>query len=102
MQTMPSAQRFDTVPGAQKKTLLLLAIAVVLFFFSLSLLPAVELYCRVVHPVIALLILQIMVVILRLYMSAMVSRTLATATFVFTFLGIAFNALLLIGVRGRC
>jgi hypothetical protein len=99
---MSSAQGFDTLPRAQKRTLLLLAIAVVLFFFSLSLLPAVELYCRVVHPAIALLTLQILVLLLRLYMSAVFNRALVIATFVFTILGIAFNAFLLISVRGRC
>jgi hypothetical protein len=92
----------QTMPSAQGKTLLLLAIAVVLFFFSLTLLPAVELYCRFVRPAIVLLILQILVLGLRLYISSVFSRALVIATFVFTILGIIFNTVLLITVRGRC
>jgi hypothetical protein len=91
-----------TMPSAQGKSLLLLAIAVVLFFFSLTLLPAVEFYCRFIRSAIVLLILQILVLILRLYISPVFNRALVIATFVFTILGLAFNAFLLISVRGRC
>jgi hypothetical protein len=90
------------MPSPQGKTLLILAIAVVLFFFSLTLLPAVELYCRFVRPAVVLLILQILGLVVRLRISAVSNRALVIATFVFTILGIAFNALLLIAVRGRC
>jgi hypothetical protein len=92
----------QTMPSAQGKTLLLLAIAVVLFFFSLTLLPAVELYCRFIRPAIVLLVLQILFLILRLRISAAFNRALVIATFVFTILGIVFNTVLLITVRGRC
>jgi hypothetical protein len=90
------------MPGSQGKTLLLLAIAVVLFFFSLTLIPAVELYCRFVRPAVVLLILQILGLVVRLRISTASNRALVIATFVFTILGIGFNALLLISVRGRC
>jgi hypothetical protein len=90
------------MPSPQGKTLLLLAIAVVLFFFSLTLLPAVELYCRFVRPAIVLLIVQILLLGRRVRISPASNRALVIATFVFTILGIAFNALLLIAVRGRC
>jgi len=90
------------MPRSQAATLLFLAIAIVLFFFSLTLLPAVELYCRFVRPAFALLIVQVVLLALRLRISRESSRPFVIATFVFTILGIASNAVLLITVRGKC
>ena len=89
--------------NSQGTTLLFLALAVILFFFSLALLPAVEFYCRFQRPALLLLILQILVVALRLGISRAISdRALVIATFVFTVLGLAFNIFLLVTARGRC
>ena len=80
-----------------------LGVAVVLFFFSLTLLPPVELYCRFLRPAIALLIIQTVLVALRLRISTeRANRTLLVATYVFSALGIFFNAVLLISAKGKC
>lgn len=89
--------------NSQGTTLLFLAVALVLFFFSLSLLPAVELYCRFRKPALVLLILEVALVALWSgWRTRSVSSALTVATFVFAALGIAFNAYLLIKVAGRC
>lgn len=89
--------------NSQGITLSFLAVAVILFFFSLALLPAVEFYCRFQRPALLLLILQILVVAFRLGISRATSdRALAIATFVFTALGLAFNIFLLVTAPGRC
>jgi hypothetical protein len=86
--------------NSQGTTLLFLAVALVLFFFSLSLLPAVELYCRFIRVAIALLILQVVVLGIRIP----VRREPATSalwigTIVFGVLGIVFNAVLLLNAK---
>lgn len=84
-------------------TLLFLGLAVVLFFFSLTLLPPVELYCRFIRPAIVLLVLQIILIAFRLRIPReTANRALLIATFVFSILGIVFNAVLLVTVRGKC
>jgi len=89
--------------NSQGTTLLFLAVAVVLFFFSLTLLPAVEFYCRFQRPALILLILQFVMLVLRLYISpAAADRALVIATFVFTALGLTFNVVLLAKAHGRC
>ena len=89
--------------NSQGTTLLFLALAVILFFFSLALLPAVEFYCRFQRPALVLLILQILVVAFRLGISrAIADRALVIATFVFSALGLAFNIFLLVTAHGRC
>ena len=83
--------------------LLFLAVALALFFFSLTLLPAVELYCRFRRPAMVLLVLQLVLVLLRTRPRGMSpERALLIATYVFASLGIAFNASLLLMARGRC
>ena len=89
--------------NSQGTTLLFLAVAVVLFFFSLTLLPAVEFYCRFQRPAIILLILQVVMLALRIYVSRDVAdRALVIATFVFAALGLIFNVVLLSKAHGRC
>ena len=89
--------------NSQGTTLLFLAVAVVLFFFSLTLLPAVEFYCRFQRPALVLLILQVVMLALRVYISrAAANRALVTATFVFAALGLIFNFVLLAKTHGRC
>jgi FtsH-binding integral membrane protein len=89
--------------NSQGTTLLFLAIALVLFFFSLSLLPAVELYCRFIRPAIVLLVLEfLLLVFLSRVRHESSSRVLIIATFVFAILGIGFNAVLLIAAKGKC
>ena len=89
--------------NSQGSTLLFLAVAVVLFFFSLALLPAVELYCRFQRPALLLLILQALTLVLRVRMSRLLAdHALVIATFVFVTLGTVFNIVLLITARGRC
>jgi len=89
--------------NSQGTTLLFLAVAVILFFFSLSLLPAVEFYCRFQRPALLLLILQILVGTLRMRISrAVADRALVIATVVFTTLGLVFNIVLLVKAIGRC
>ena len=89
--------------NSQGTTLLFLAVALVLFFFSLALLPAVELYCRLRRPAIVLLILQLALIALwSRWRTRSASGALTVATFVFAILGLAFNAVLLIKVAGRC
>jgi len=88
---------------SQGTTLLFLAVAVVLFFFSLTLMPAVELYCRFRRPALVLLVLEIVLLALRARGSRRsTDRALIIATFVFALLGILFNSALLLMARGRC
>jgi len=88
---------------SQGTTLLFLAVALILFFFSLALLPAVEDYCRFRKPAIVLLILQIPLLFVRLRLRADDSgAALKTAAVVFSALGILFNAVLLISAHGKC
>src|SRR6185312_4512639 len=89
--------------NSQGTTLLFLAVALVLFFFSLSLLPAVELYCRFRKPAAVLLILEVVLMLLwSRWRKRSASDALTVATFVFAALGIVFNAVLLIKVAGKC
>lgn len=89
--------------NSQGTTLLFLGAAVILFFFSLTLLPPVELYCRFQRPAWALFILQILLLALRIRgFRHSVDRALVIATFVFVALGIVFNAFLLASARGKC
>jgi chromate transport protein ChrA len=89
--------------NSQGTTLLFLAVALVLFFFSLSLLPAVELYCRFRKPAVVLLILEVVLMLLwSRWRKRSASGALTVATFVFAALGIVFNAVLLIKGAGRC
>ena len=88
---------------SQSSALLFLGLAVVLFFFSLALLPPVELYCRFQRPAILLLILQVVLIALRFGVSrASADRALVIATFAFSGLGLVFNTLLLVTARGKC
>ncbi len=89
--------------NSQGTTLLFLAIALILFFFSLSLLPAVELYCRFRKPALVLLILELALTALwSRWRTRSASAALSVATFVFALLGIVFNAVLLFKVAGKC
>ena len=89
--------------SSQGTTLLFLALAVVLFFFSLALLPAVELYCRFQRPAIFLLIIQILLIAIRTRVGRTPDdRALWVATFVFATLGMIFNVVLLATARGKC
>ncbi|HEU5233238.1 MAG TPA: hypothetical protein VFU50_10280 [Terriglobales bacterium] len=89
--------------NSQGTTLLFLAVALVLFFFSLSLLPAVELYCRFRKPAAVLLILELVLMLLwSRWRTRSASGALTVATFVFAALGVVFNAVLLIKVAGKC
>ena len=89
--------------NSQGTTLLFLAVAVVLFFFSLTLLPAVEFYCRFQRPALVLLILQLVMLALRMRISRITAdRALVIATFVFAALGLIFNIVLLSKAYGRC
>jgi hypothetical protein len=84
-------------------SLLLLFAAVILFFFSLSLLPPVEMYCRFRHAAMGLLALQALLLIARIRRPRFPNDSaLAFATFVFAPLGIAFNVALLVMARGKC
>ena len=84
-------------------TLLFLALALVLFFFSLSLLPAAELYCQFRRPAIGLLLLELLLLASQIHFRAKSSnRALTIATFVFAILGVAFNTILLITARAKC
>src|SRR5581483_696763 len=74
----------DTMPNSQGTTLLFLALALVLFFFSLALLPPVELYCRLRKPAIVLLIFGCTFIIcFARWRNRSASGALAIATFVF-------------------
>ena len=91
------------MPNSQASSLLLLGVAVVLFFFSLTLLPLVEQYCRFQRPAIVLLILQIALLGIHLRVSrANANSGLVVAAFVFTALGLMFNVALLLMARGKC
>jgi len=89
--------------NSQGTTLLFLAVAVILFFFSLTLLPAVELYCRFQRPAVFLLVLQFILLAVRICVPRLAAdRALWVATFVFTTLGLVFNIVLLVTAHGRC
>jgi len=89
--------------NSQGTTLLFLAVAVALFFFSLTLLPAVEFYCRFQRPALVLLILQLVTLALRMRISRITAdRALVIATFVFAALGLAFNIVMLAKAHSRC
>jgi len=89
--------------NSQGTTLLFLAVALVLFFFSLSLLPAVELYCQFIRVAITLLILQIVLLGIRIPVRREpATNALWIGTIVFAVLGIVFNAVLLISAHGKC
>lgn len=84
-------------------SLLLLAVAVVLFFFSLALLPPVELYCRFQRAAVALCLLQLAVLIVRRGTPrAANDKPIVAATYVFIPLGILFNAVLLFMAHAKC
>lgn len=89
--------------NSQGTTLLFLAVAAILFFFSLALLPAVELYCRFRTAAGVLMFLQIAVLAFRLRFGRnAVDRALLITTFVFAVLGVIFNVVLLVTARGKC
>jgi hypothetical protein len=88
--------------NSQGTTLLFLAGAVVLFFFSLALLPPVELYCRFRRPALILFFLQLGLLAFRFRTRNAPERALVIATFVFMTFGMLFNAALLVMARGRC
>jgi hypothetical protein len=89
--------------NSQGSTLFLLCIAVVLFFFSLTLLPPVEWYCRFRRPALILLLLQTVLLVVRArFLRAMADRALVIATFVFAALGWIFNAYLLVQAARKC
>lgn len=84
-------------------SLLFLALALILFFFSLSLLPAAELYCQFRRPATGLLLLEFLLLAAQFRFRAERSnRSLKIATFVFAILGIAFNTILLVAARAKC
>jgi len=86
----------------QFASLLFLALAVILFLFSLALVPPVELYCRLQRPAVLLLILQVVLLSVRISRrEPPAERPLVIASFVFIALGVAFNSLLLLLARGR-
>ena len=87
----------------QIKSLLFLVAAVILFLFSLALVPPVEMYCRFQRPAIALLVVQILLVLFQLIAKPVQKeRALMIGTFVFGTIGVALNAMLLLMARGRC
>jgi len=89
--------------NSQAITLLFLALALVLFFFSLSLLPAAELYCQFKRPAIGLLLLEFLLLASQFRFRAEgANRALTIATFVFAVLGICFNIILLIAAKAKC
>ena len=84
-------------------SIVLLAVAFVLFLFSLALVPPVEIYCRLRQPAILLVVVQFVLFLLYLIRKPPVgTRALRIASLVFTILGCALNALLLVMARGRC
>lgn len=84
-------------------SIMILALAFVLFLFSLALIPPVELYCRLKRPALLLLVVQIALFLLYLLRKPPAgARALRIACVVFTLLGGALNALLLVMARGRC
>ena len=87
----------------QFASLLFLALAVILFLFSLALVPPVELYCRFQRPAVLLLILQVVLLSVRISRRPLAEeRPLVIASFVFIALGVAFNSMLLVMARSRC
>ena len=89
--------------NSQGTTLLFLALAVVLFFFSLALLPAVEDYCRFRKTALVLVIIQIPLALVRLRVPVTQSESaLKIAAVVFASLGIVFDVFLLITTHAKC
>jgi hypothetical protein len=89
--------------NSQFASILFLAGAFVLFLFSLALVPPVEMYCRFERPAILLLIIQVALFLLAVRRKTSANeRILRTASMVFSVLGIALNAMLLLMARGRC
>ena len=89
--------------NSQLPDLLILVFTVILFLFSLALVPPVELYCRFQRPAIGLMIVQFGLLLVRIRRKRVPQdRPLIIASFVFIALGVAFNSLLLITARGRC
>ena len=87
----------------QFASMLFAAVTVILFLFSLALVPPVELYCRFERPAILLLILQLALLAARISRRQLPEeRVLAIASFVFIALGVGLNSLLLLMARGRC
>ena len=87
----------------QARNLLLLAASATLFLFSLSLVPAVEFYCRYRRPALILLAIQIVLLAMRAKTTAPGdSKAVAIAAWIFTSLGIVMNALVFFVSRGRC
>lgn len=100
---MADLVRIGSMVNSQRNALLFLAAAVILFFFSLALLPAVEQYCRFQRAAMVLLVLQMILLGVRLRGAGVNSdRALVIGTFIFVALGIVFNALLLVSARGKC
>jgi len=84
-------------------SLVLFGLSMVLFLFSLALVPPVEMYCRFERPAIVLLIVQLVLLAVRIgRREAAGARALAIASFVFIALGVGMNSLLLLMARGRC
>lgn len=93
----------ESMRNSQFVSFLLLGAAVVLFFFSLTLLPPVELYCRFQRPAVALCLVQLALLTIRRWApSSANDKVLVTATYVFIPLGILFNAVLLFIAHGKC
>jgi hypothetical protein len=89
--------------NSQFVSLALLATAIVLFFFSLTLLPPVEFYCRFRRPAVALCFLQLALLVVRQGVPRTGNdRVLVVATYVFIPLGILFNGVLLFVAYGKC
>lgn len=89
--------------NSQLLDLLILFFAVILFLFSLALVPPVELYCRFQRPAIVLMIVQFGLLLVRIQRKRLPEdRPLVKASFVFIALGVIFNGLLLVMSRGRC
>lgn len=87
----------------QFASLVLFGLAMVLFLFSLALVPPVEMYCRFERPAIVLLIVQLVLLAVRIARREVAgARALAIASFVFIALGVGLNSFLLVTARGRC
>lgn len=78
-------------------------VAMVLFLFSLALVPPVEMYCRFERPAIVLLIVQLVLLAVRIARrESSGAQVLTAASVVFIALGVGLNTLLLVMARGRC
>ena len=89
--------------NTQGTTLAFLFAAFVLFFFSLTLLPPAEMYCRFRRPATILGAVQVVLLLLRIKFPAVhAERSLLIATYCFVIIGIVFNIILLTVAHGRC